>query len=528
VTILGEQGYKVFVVDDERVIREGIARLIGWEQLGLQYMGCASDGLSAYDQMPEIQPDIIITDIKMPRMDGLKLIELTRSLLPDTRFIVLSGHDEFEFASKAMQYGVKHYLLKPCDELDITLVLQQLIAELDEQRRHTHSYQTLQKQLVEALPMVKEQFLRDCLLNRAFFKYEIEHYKQMLDLRDGKLRLILFQPEATFEFVELYALQKISEELVQPSNLMLSTIAGNKFIILVEDMEFQEVIKLTSEIKEEFEYRYHVDLTLSISNQCTFEDIPKMYQDAQQYLKYRFYLGESSIITSDEVDLERSPSDTERVNLNYGNIVIAIKIGNVEDLKDELAYFFEKLREFRCEINVAISYCIELITSIVRQTMPNTIDENITKVVPILEMKTLEDIHKYIFNVAHGITKENYELYSQKNHRLVQSMVQHIHENLANEQLSLQWLAKNFFYMNVDYLGKLFRKEMNEKFSHYVSRVRIDRAKEIMLRYNHCKVYEIAEQTGFGSDSQYFSNIFKKYTGCTPVEYKNLAKQETI
>ncbi|TBL80647.1 response regulator transcription factor [Paenibacillus thalictri] len=520
------RSYRVLLVDDERVIREGISRLIDWERLGLTYTGCAADGLSAYEQLPELRPDIIITDIKMPKMDGLELIKLTLQLRPDTKFIVLSGHGEFEFASKAMQYGVKHYLLKPCDETDITEVLRQVIAGLDGERNQADLYQHMEDQLAEALPKVKEQLLRDCLLNRSFFKYEMDHYKHMLHIHDEKIRLILFQLEAAFEFIELYALKNISEELMQERNIMLSTIVGDKFIILVEDMDVQDIIQLTSRIKYEFESRYKIDLTLSISDPCTFEELPKVYEDAQQYLKYRFYLGESSIITSDEVDLETSSSSLDTINMNYSSIVMAIKIGNAEDLKDELALFFERLREQRCEIHVAISFCIELITTIVRQTMPDKINENIAKIVPILQMKTLEDIHKYVFNVSHVITKENYEIYSKKNRMLVHSMVQQIHDHLGNEELSLQWLAKNFFFMNVDYLGKLFRKETGEKFSQYVTRVRIEWAKELMIHYAHAKVYEIAEQTGFGHDPQYFSNIFKKYTGFTPMEYKTMAKQE--
>jgi two-component system response regulator YesN len=527
VTDLIERNYTVFLVDDERIIREGITQLIEWEHLGLSLTGSASDGLSAYDRLANIRPDIIITDIKMPYMDGLELIQKTVKLLPETKYIVLSGHGEFEYASKAMQYGVKHYLLKPCDEEDITDALTQIICELDEQRSRMDLYQRMEKQLAEALPKVKEQLLRDCLLNRTFFKHEMEHYKRILHIQDEEIRLILFQLEAAFEYVELYALKNISEEIIQPRNIMLSTIVGDKFIILVEDMELQDILSLTSDIKKQFERSYKVDLTLSISDHCTFEEIPKIYHDAQQYLKYRFYLGESSIITSEEVDLERQSSEAIAANLNYNNIVMAIKIGNTEDLKDELVLFFEKLREFRCEINVAISFCIELITTIVRQTIPDKINENITKIVPILEMKTLEEIHKYIFGVSYAITKENYEVYSQKNRMLVHNMVQKIQENLGNEELSLQWLAKHFFYMNVDYLGKLFRKEMNEKFSQYVTRVRIEWAKELMTHYNHSKVYEIAEQTGFGKDPQYFSNIFKKYTGFTPMEYKTMIKQDT-
>jgi two-component system response regulator YesN len=118
-------------------------------------------------------------------------------------------------------------------------------------------------------------------------------------------------------------------------------------------------------------------------------------------------------------------------------------------------------------------------------------------------------------------------VYSQKNRMLVHSMVRKIQEQLGNEELSLQWLSKHVFFLNVDYMGKLFRKEMKEKFSQYVTRLRLEWAKELMQSHSHAKVYEIAEQIGFGNDPQYFSNIFKKHTGYTPMEYKTLIKKDT-
>lgn len=111
---------KLIIADDERVIRETISRLIDWESLGIVLTGLCSNGLEAYDMIIDESPDIVMTDIKMPGMGGLDLIKKINEANPDTRFIILSGYGEFEYAKEAMKYGVKHYILKPCNEKQIT------------------------------------------------------------------------------------------------------------------------------------------------------------------------------------------------------------------------------------------------------------------------------------------------------------------------------------------------------------------------------------------------------------------------
>ncbi|MFF2093176.1 response regulator [Paenibacillus sp. NPDC058174] len=142
--------YKVLVVDDERMIREGIAEMIDWESLGLTLAGTAPDGLLAYQAIAEQRPDIVITDIKMPKLSGLELIQKTQSEFSGTAFIVLSGYGEFELAAQAMKFGVKHYLLKPSNEEEIIEVLHEVTAELDVHRSKEREWEGMQQQLAES------------------------------------------------------------------------------------------------------------------------------------------------------------------------------------------------------------------------------------------------------------------------------------------------------------------------------------------------------------------------------------------
>ncbi|WP_042167508.1 response regulator transcription factor [Paenibacillus gorillae] len=141
--------YKVLVVDDERMIREGIADMIDWSSLGLTLAGTAADGLSGYSAIAEQRPDIVITDIKMPKLSGLELIQKTQSEFSGTTFIVLSGYGEFELAAQAMKYGVKHYLLKPSNEEEIIQVLREVSVELDAHRSKELQWEGMQRQLAE-------------------------------------------------------------------------------------------------------------------------------------------------------------------------------------------------------------------------------------------------------------------------------------------------------------------------------------------------------------------------------------------
>ena len=127
--------YKVLIVDDERIIREGIASSIDWGQYGFSLCGVAENGIDAYNRIKQDAPDVVITDIKMPGMDGLELISKVHEEFPQIIFIILSGYGEFEFANKAMKYGVKYYLLKPCDENEIINILEKITIEKGEKEK---------------------------------------------------------------------------------------------------------------------------------------------------------------------------------------------------------------------------------------------------------------------------------------------------------------------------------------------------------------------------------------------------------
>ena len=185
--------YKILLVDDERIILEGIAAVIEWEKLDTVLIGKAGSGREAYEMVEQNPPHIIITDVKMPELDGIGLIEKVKARYPDISFIILSGHDEFEFAKTAMQYGVRHYLLKPCNENKITEAIHHIIQEIREKERKDLFVQNVRYSLDKVLPKIKEQFLKDCLTDKTYGEREWKFYSELLnlDLQYQSVRLLL-------------------------------------------------------------------------------------------------------------------------------------------------------------------------------------------------------------------------------------------------------------------------------------------------------------------------------------------------
>jgi two-component system response regulator YesN len=408
--------YKVLLVDDEKIILDGISSIIDWNAAGTELAGTASNGLEAYEAIGRLHPDIVISDIRMPGMDGLALVEKTKTLYPSTEFILLSGFSEFEFAKTAMQFGVKHYILKPCNEEAIERALGETVAELNSRKEREAFVRQLQSELVKVLPSAKEQFLKELVTNKMYGNREWEQYRSLFGIsyEDRTVRLLLCQLEGAFEFEHLFAAKNIAEDILTRDLLILSTTIGNHVLLLIkEELDEESLLERLKLTKETFYGYYRLDMTIAVGH----------------------------------------PGDITKARLIYTDTLRCLNGDFVE-------------------------------------------------------------------RAAYRICESNFEAQKNKHSGIIAKAIDIIETHIGNPNLSLQWVAGEMLYMNADYLGKLFRKETGEKFSNYVMKLRIEKAKERILQTDDVKVFELAELVGFGDNPQYFSQVFKKNTGVTPSEYK--------
>jgi two-component system response regulator YesN len=511
---------RVLIADDEKMIRDGIKAMVNWGELSIQDVDLAQDGLEAYSKASAHQPEIIIADIKMPGLSGLELISKLKAEGSNAHFIVLSGFAEFKFAKKAMMDGVKHYLLKPTSVDEITQVLRQVLNDLDESLRAQHFIDNLKQQFLISMPSIKEQFLRDCVLNRLYSQTEWQHYKELLGIDSHRrVRLVVAQLEGSFEYLEVFALKNIYEYTIPQDMILLSTIMGNKLLFVLGESDEETAVSLAAKAKEAFLVYYKMDVTTFIGTLTTLVHIHTEYKNALEGLGIRFYLGEGSIITSKDVNLG-SKTPFENIEYVLQNIVGSVRVGNVQEAAAGIDDFFEQLLASHCDVQEALSYCMEVLVAVSRQVSEAGGSVRLQDLAPVLGMSKLEEIHSFTQQYTAQIATVNHEAHLQRHSECVAGMLRLVEEHYQDQELSLSWISKEKLFMHSDYLGKLFKKETGEYFSQYVMKYRIDKAQLWLKEDPDMKVYELAEKTGFGLNSQYFIKVFKKLTGRTPKEYK--------
>ncbi|WP_438446067.1 response regulator transcription factor [Gorillibacterium sp. sgz5001074] len=517
--------YRVLLVDDEKIILNGISRIVNWEACGTELAGTARNGLEAFDFIGQSAPDIVISDIRMPGMDGLELAAKIRERHPEIKIILLSGFSEFDYAKAAMQYGVRHYLLKPCNENQIEEALREVVEELRQTEGREQFIQNLKYGLEKVMPHVKEQFLKEFVTNKTYGSRDWEYYCKLFDLKvDGrKVRLALFQLEGSFEFEHLFAVKNIAEEILERP-LLSSTVGEHVLILLEDEGPSSDLLQRLSKVRDTFRQYYKIDLTIALSEPGEMSRTRRLYKQTLECLNHRFYLGEGSLITARDIEIADTGVPKELI-FDEEQLLLAVKSGHWEDAEAELDRFFRQLAELRLDMHTAKSYVIQTYTAVIRLSGQENINRYMAELVPLLGLDTLQGIQQLFKGVAKEISLRFYEQNRTKHSAIIDKVLDIIGEHLGNPELSLNWVAHKMLYMNADYLGKLFKKETGEKFSNYVIKMRVAKAAERIARQDDIRIFELAEQLGFGDNPQYFSQVFKKYVGCTPSEYMKSPSQ---
>ncbi|PZD93043.1 DNA-binding response regulator [Paenibacillus sambharensis] len=526
--------YNVLLVDDERIILEGIASVVEWDKHGTRLAGKAVDGREAQQMIEHNPPDIVITDIRMPEMTGIELIAWAKDKYPGIVFIILSGHEEFSSAQTAMKFGVRHYLLKPCSEQQIMQVLGEAVAELNERASKEAFLASTRESLTRVLPQIQAQFLKECMTNKTYGQKEWDYYGHLLglDITGLQVRLLLFDLDGKdYDFEHLFALHNISDELVKERGLtiLLNTTIGDRLVLLVEKGTQEQWLEVLAAIKAMYKRYFRMELTVAVSSPGTIPRLRRLYKETRECLSHRFYVGEGSIITPedihhDEEDLleEGADNDLDAV-LDRDAFALAVRSGNREQVQHMIKTVFTRLKSSKMPVGFIKSYVLELHLILLRQAESGQAAGPLIMEPDLLQIEalgTLEQAEEVLLRAAGEITKRYYDTNMQSQCRVIEQVIRYVHDHLHDESLSLSKLSQEIVYLNVDYLGKLFRKETGEKFSNYVIQMRIEEAKRLIDAAERVKIIDIAAKVGFPNNPQYFSQVFKKVTGLTPSEYK--------
>lgn len=532
---------KVVLVDDEEIIRDGILRCLSWEELGFQVAGQAEDGELALQVIEDTRPDVIITDIKMPFMDGLELIERIKPLYPATYIIIISGHEEFRYAQKAIKLGAYDYILKPIEPEYLKSVLINIRHDDLQQKQTAAEIDRMKAKISENLPLLQE-----------FFFKSLVRGKIQPDSLDAKLEELQIEFRGNFYGAAIIQSDDYctptpgdGESADQPDSTFINTImeAGKKqpAVIIFDNNPGEAVIlaaaadqgTLDKKLKIIFaETRSKMDencgstITIAVGGDYgPMLNLAKSYSEALEALNYKFILGKNRDIYFNELD--KAPKNEFEALTDYdeAEIITAIKLADQKQIKEKMGWLLSKMQSQ----GIHSSLYMQLVAgNLYLQALkilkdaggsPEEIfNDPFTVYHKIIARQTLKDMHNELLNVLFRITDFINIKKFKRFYQVIEKAKDYLQKNYAKDDLSLEEAAQ-YVNMSSCYFSYIFRQETGLNFIDFLTKTRLERAKEL-LALSDSKSYEVSYQVGYNNPT-YFSTLFKKYFGVTPTEYKN-------
>ncbi len=370
-----------------------------------------------------------------------------------------------------------------------------------------------------------EPLLREALICRFVTgadEYEglFNSYREIADINySDQIRAIIVKPEGEHRGGELFFL-KNRIDAATGGGVMFNVVLRDHVLVITDILEKNRIISLLEKIRVIVRKHGGCDLTAVYSDILPFSDLPEKYAKLQSCLDGLFYANNSKILYENDIS-ERQFFDELP---DYAAFEAYIKEGDAASVKNFLNEYFGLIERAKPSSDIAKERCAGLYASLLRCCDISKLGAYMGGAEELRGAASLGAVKRLILETADEISSENKPRDTRIYSSLIKDTIDTIDKNIENENLSLRWLAGTILYTNVDYLGKLFKKETGKNFSHYVMEKRMEMAKELILEGKKDRIYEVAEKVGYGSNSQYFSQVFKKYTGVSPLEYKEFAR----
>ncbi|MCL1883670.1 MAG: response regulator [Defluviitaleaceae bacterium] len=529
---------KVLIVDDELKVCNLIYHLLDWSTLGLEVIGRAQDGGTAYNFVLQNKPDIIITDIRIPEIDGIKLIEKVKEVYPETYFIIISGYNHFEYAQKAIKFGVEDYILKPVKKKDLTEALTRLISKHSDKTTLINEKTSMLNRISTADEWRKRNFL-DELLHKKIQDMSIDTINRTYHCGfiDGFYQVAVIKPTLPFheEYWQSYELlmQKtldiVNRDLNGSCTALLTTLHPEGVVCLANGTEEQinELKRRLKKIKITITYMRDAftDVNVTIGMGCSVTDtnnIPDSIDSAKAAALERFVTGLGNII---EVDRVNVVIINDFVDSSFRNkIMSCIEILNGEEIKKHISDVYRRVLEHPDTCGKLIFDLYSEITDIFvfglkSNSIPHEhLNFTDTSIRSFHACGTSKEAFKYLGEKINAILLQISEENKQKGRKPIRYAKQYIQDNF-NSPITLEEVSKVVGF-NPTYFSSVFKKETGKSFTEYLTDLRIYNAK-LLLTNTDDNLFDITENVGY-RDLKYFSKLFKKNTGLSPSDFRKL------
>jgi two-component system response regulator YesN len=494
---------KILIVEDESWVRKGIIKMIKWSELNVELAGEAENGDEARRLVSEVKPDLIITDMKMPKVSGADFIRQLEELHPECEIIVLSGFSDFEYMKQAISSGVYEYLLKPVDEKELNFVLQKVLNQIHNKKHEKH--ERIQRSIEETLNQLvfNPSDMKDELTEIGF---DFAYYSVMSLFDKEQLKKLELLSEAG-------DIRRIAEEVMQV--FIFKNTLGELFILCGKDsfnpgrwLVLQR--KIAQLLVTHFQEKYGVRLRVGIGGwKSGIGGIPETYVEARKCLRYERN-GEMDIIVFDEIKNEPSYENLRIMEQNQ--VTALLEKGQFHEVQLLTECFFTEakkkkyvrlsnVRKAIIDFMIALEHCFR--KSGIELNMNKISQENYFDLLET--MYSIDKLQEWTKKTIRGLLNM---LDSNKGKGNVIEEIQKYIEHNYHEDLHLIHISQKYF-MNHIYLSRLFKSQTGENFIDYLTRIRMLKAKELMEK-GDLKIKEVAELVGY-QNPYYFSQSFKKF-----------------
>jgi two-component system response regulator YesN len=534
--------FKVVIIDDEALVRVGLKSIIDWNEQGCELIGEASNGQAGYDLIISNKPDIVITDIKMPVMDGLKMIKSLTEQNIRPKFIILSSYDDFNLARQAMKYGVEEYLIKLELEPDAFIGILNRIKEriINDYKKRNEEYK-LEKHIRAGKYAMREEVMKKiigkALVDRSDIKAELEEIQ--IKLSEDNISCLVIKIK---DCGKLESYEEADLNLLECSILnILDEIANDFFISYSFKLNIKEYAVVFSESSNEensdmnrkiedmtqrlvlmLKQYFNIDVVIGVSGvNVGLEGIGKAYFQSTKALQQSFYNGDKKVIYYSRLSLDQNIKKNSNIHELGDNLLKYIEIKDIEAIEVTFENIVDLLtkekltKDSAYDICAKIAYLIMTVVEKDEKSIKEIFGDDKSIFEKIVKLESIQDIILWLRRLKQSLCSFLMSKDNNCNNKIISQAKRYIIENLS-KQISLQEAA-NILNMSSGYLSTIFKQTTGVSFIDYVTEARIDEAKRL-LKESNLKIYQIAQMTGY-ENAYYFSKVFKKITGMTPKEF---------
>lgn len=536
--------YRIMVVDDEEEIREGIKRKINWESNGFELVASAANGQEALELAESLHPDVVLTDIKMPFMDGLTLGKRLYEQMPKIKLVIFSGFDDFEYAQRAIKINVSEYILKPIDAQELVEVLQKIKQQLDNEFIEKCNIERLREHYQNSIPILREQFLVRLLGGRETSQWiseQIERYK--IDISGSFWSVALIESDSSIQSEgqeyaatsrkELipHVIKQLVDENLSPYT-HFKCFLYNDYVAVIAIMEekgkivsFINGIDYICKLAQRF---LLLTLSAGIGSPCdSLTDLHYSTVGARNALEYRVLVGADKAIYIDDVE-PQTMGQLEYCDVDFQDMMVAIKVGESEKIEREVERFINCFREKNFQLSQYQLSLMELTAELLKIIRTYQLDgaailgKSFDSNFYISSFDSLDALRRWILDTCLKISRLIRQERTNSSKLVAERAKHFIKNNYSDSELSLETIC-NYLHLSPTYFSTLFKRETGLSFVNYLTQVRMEEAIKLLNTTEHL-AGEIANKIGY-SEPTYFSYVFKKQFGMSPTKYRSVGGQ---